>query len=479
MSNRTASVSRLDPALLGLLVLALALRVPGLFTDLWLDEIWTVDIVRRMDSAFDVFRTVRHSNNHHLNTLIFYWIGDVEDWKLYRLHSLVAAVGSVWLAWRIAARRGRAEAIFAAGLCASSYLLIHFSSEARGYSMLVFFSLASYDLLQDLERGRTGAGRTALFWLCTCLGFLSHLMYLHAFLAGAASTSLGLVRRGVPMRQALLRLLQLFGLPALFLVWFYAFDIRLTKIGEGPVLDTGEVLLRALSYGVGGPPSGPIAVVAAAGALTAWIGSILWLFRRGRSEWLFFAIVIFASPALVFAWTRPDVFFVRYFLLSSTFGLLALAHPLAAGWRSGGGRRIAVASLTGLMLLGNGVDTARFYQHGRGSYLDAMRFMLEATPGEVVTVGGDHRFRNRTLLRFYSRYLPESRQIVYLPQDRLPEWLLLHRIGALGQPHAALAGERGRAYELVKVYPYSDLSGWHWLLYRRSASASAAGPGAR
>ena len=79
MSNRTASVSRLDPALLGLLALALALRVPGLFTDLWLDEIWTLDIVRRMDSAFDVFRTVRHSNNHHFNTLIRYWIGDLDS----------------------------------------------------------------------------------------------------------------------------------------------------------------------------------------------------------------------------------------------------------------------------------------------------------------------------------------------------------------------------------------------------------------
>ena len=49
MAGRAAPVNRVDPALLVTpAVLATALRVPGLFTDFWLDEIWTVKIVSQM-----------------------------------------------------------------------------------------------------------------------------------------------------------------------------------------------------------------------------------------------------------------------------------------------------------------------------------------------------------------------------------------------------------------------------------------------
>ncbi len=459
-------MSRVDPALLVILLLAVALRLPGLFTDFWLDEIWTLNVASRMSSALDVFTDVRHSNNHHLNTLVFYWLGDLQSWSVYRIHSLIAGVASVGLAWKIAARTGRMEAVFASGLCASSYLLIHFSSEARGYSMLLFFALASFWLLQDLDRS-TRASRVAGFWLCACLGFLSHLMYLHAFLASAAWMLLRLLQSGAPPGRALLRMLQLFGVPGLFLVGFYLFDIRLTKIGAGPVFDPGEVLVRALSYGFGGPASGPMALAAGAGTAALWTGSIVWLFKRGRPEWLFFAIVIFVSPALVFAVLRPDVFFVRYFLLGTTFGLLAVSGPLAAGWRAGGARRLAVGVALGLILFGNGIDTSRFYRYGRGSYLDAMRFMAESAPERPATVGGDHRFRNRSVIDFYNRYLPPHQQLRYLPQDQLPEWFVQHRIGRLNDPHPVLVDGQGHAYELKRVARYSDLSGWHWLVYRK------------
>ncbi len=459
-------MSRVDPALLGILLSALALRLPGLFSDFWLDEIWTLNIASRMSSALDVFTDVRHSNNHHLNTLVYYGLGDLQSWSLYRIHSLVAGVGSVGLAWKIAARTGRLEALFAAGLCASSYLLIHFSSEARGYAMLTFFALASFWLLQDFER-RPRASRAAGFGLCACLGFLSHLMYLHVFLASASWTLLRLWQDRTAPRRALLRMLQLFGVPGLFLVGFYLFDIRLTKIGEGPVFEPVEVLVRALSYAFGGPPSGPIALAVCASTAALWIGSIVWLFKRDRPEWLFFAVVIVVSPTLVFALLRPDVFFVRYFVLATAFGFLAVSGPLAAGWRAGGGRRLAVGVAVALVLLGNGINTSRFYLYGRGSYLDAMRFMAESAPDRPATIGSDHPFRNRSVIRFYNRYLPPHQQLRYLPQDQLPEWFVRHRIGKLGDAQPALVDGQGHRYELKRIARYADLSGWHWLVYRK------------
>ena len=113
MTHRGAKATWLHPAFLTILAIAIALRLPGLYTDFWLDEIWTWKIASRLTSAFGVFTEVRHSNNHHLNTLIYYWLGDVENFRLYRIHSLVAGGGSVWLVWGISSRRSRAEAAIA------------------------------------------------------------------------------------------------------------------------------------------------------------------------------------------------------------------------------------------------------------------------------------------------------------------------------------------------------------------------------
>jgi len=92
----------------------------------------------------------------------------------------------------------------------------------------------------------------------------------------------------------------------------------------------------------------------------------------------------------------------------------------------------------------------------------------DAATTRLPTVGSDHRFRNHNVIRFYNRYLPPDRRLVYQDQDEYPDWLLLHRIGELGPVQETLARD-GHRYALVRVAPYSDLSGWHWLLYRRQS----------
>ena len=279
MDGRAAYSASLTLAVL--VLVAVALRLPGLFTDFWLDEIWTLKIILGMDSGWDVFTEVRHSNNHHLNTLIFYALGDLEHWSLYRIHALLAGVASVALAFRIGAQRGRTEAVVASLLCATSYLLIHFSSEARGYALVIFFGLASFSLLEGFPgRGQPDWRRAALFWICACLGFLSHLMYLHVFAATGVWMALRLWRAG----GLLPGLARLFGVPALFLLFFYWFDVRFTKIGEGPELEAMEVFLRAGSYAIGGPPSGPLAAAAALATLVLFGGAVAWWARDDRDE---------------------------------------------------------------------------------------------------------------------------------------------------------------------------------------------------
>jgi hypothetical protein len=461
-----AGASRFGLVVAAVVLLATALRLPGLFTDFWLDEVWTLKIVLGMDSMWDVFTEIRHSNNHHLNTLFFYALGDREAWSLYRLHSLAAGVASVWLAAVIGGRHGRTEGVAAALLCATSYLLIHFSSEARGYAPVVFFALASLALLQDFGALRSWS-RTALFWLCVCAGFLSHLMYLHVFAAAGVSMAVALWRRERDLRRAAQGLARLFAPPGLFLACFYWFDVRLTKIGAGPELETFEVFVHALSIAVGGPATGLLAGRIALATLALFGGAVVWWALRGRDEWVFLLVVIFVSPALSFWLMRPDVFFVRYFLLSTVFGLVALAGPMAAACARGGVPRIVAATAFAAMLLGNGILTQRFYAYGRGDYLETMRYIAASTQHPPPTVAGDHRFRNHNVIRFYNRYLPEAHRLVYVPQDQYPEWLLLHRIGPLGRVDQKLTDAQGHRYELARVAPYSDLSGWHWLVYHK------------
>jgi hypothetical protein len=459
--------------LLGLIVLvATGLRIPGLFSDFWLDEIWTFQIALGMDSPWDVFTKIRHSNNHHLNTLVFFSLGqalneagDVGSWVPYRIHSLAAGVASVALAYRIGARHGRAEAAIAAILVTTSYPLIHFSSEARGYALVVFFGLASLLALTDFPR-RNPWRQAALFWLCACLGLLSHLMYLHVFAAAGLWMAVELLRREA-VGAALLELLRLFAVPLAFGLALYWFDVRLTKIGEGPELDAAEVFVRALSYALGGAPSGPLASLAALTTVLAFGGAITWWLRAGRQEWVFLATVVFVSPALAYWLLEPEVFFVRYFLLTIAFGLLALSAPLARALGERGAVRAVAVVLLGAFLLGNAINTSRLYADGRGDYLETVRLIGASAGQQLPTVGVDHRFRNRAVIRFYNRYLPEDRRLVVVPQADRPDWMLLHRIGALGDVPEALAGNEDR-YVLTRVARYSDLSGWHWLVYRRS-----------
>jgi hypothetical protein len=71
------------------------------------------------------------------------------------------------------------------------------------------------------------------------------------------------------------------------------------------------------------------------------------------------------------------------------------------------------------------------------------------------------------LLRFYNRYLPANRQLVYVGLEEPPPWLLLNRFGELGPVHDNVRFVDRAEYELDSIWPYSDLSGWHWVVYRR------------
>lgn len=204
-----------------LLAAGFALRLAAGRGLLWLDEIWSLQNALSLTSPLEAVSVLRHDNNHILNTLLLLLIGPNQPLLLYRLPAIFAGTAAVAVAGWSGTQYGRIGRWTAMTLTASSYLLVHYSSEARGYSWLVLWSLTSYEslrrLLSEWEtsaspthakppgnlHGNAGAsavvfsgstdGRESprrhtwhwaiLFSLSSALGFLAHPTFLHVYVA--------------------------------------------------------------------------------------------------------------------------------------------------------------------------------------------------------------------------------------------------------------------------------------------------------
>ena len=173
--------------------------------------------------------------------MLVYGLGDRSAWAVYRVPSLLAGIGTVVLAARIGWERSRAEGVFAALLTGACFALIHFSSEARGYALAVFFALVAWRaLVAHLTRRRRGAA--ALFAVSVVLGFLSHLTFLFFYAGAIVHSLLVLGRSAASPRDVVPRLLQLHALPILAFSALYLVDLRHLAVGAGNPTDLAKVV---------------------------------------------------------------------------------------------------------------------------------------------------------------------------------------------------------------------------------------------
>jgi hypothetical protein len=471
--------------LLGLLLIAAAgLRIYGADNDLWLDEIWSLRLVAKLTSPWQVFTGIHHDNNHYLNSLWLYLCGFRGNWPGYRLPALLAGVGSVVLAGVIARRRTARAGFFAIVLFAFSYVQILYSSEARGYSTAVFFSLLSFYALEKyLEK--PGWRPALLLSLSSILGFASQLIFLNFFCAAVLWSGWRLWQSGRGAKHVLGGLLACHAAPAAFFIALYFVDLRRLVVGGGTRSGLAGPYADSLLWVLGHPAGhflGPAGFVLAAGLLLAGIG-LLW---RDKSDlWIFFTGVILVFPILVALARHADFLYVRYFLIGMTFFLLLLSYVLARLDQHGRpGRLLCLLFLAGYFTF-NGRHTLTLFQDGRGRSAEAVRFLAENTRGPVVTVGGDQDLRIGMVLQFYGAEAMGDKRLVYYRLGGWPpggpEWVVCQKESFEDPvpPGLRTTDATGDHFEYVKTFPAAPLSGLHWFVYHNLAGPGANSPADR
>jgi hypothetical protein len=331
-------------------------------------------------------------------------------------------------------------------MTATSFPLVFYSSEARGYALAALAGLvALLCLVRWTESG--GVRWLAAYALAVSVGILSHLSFVLVLVA-AVVYSLVLVGRG---RLSFGRALAVQIVPFLLLVALVVTDLRYFGIGGGTREPPGALLAQTASLALGGPVEGR-------GVLVRRVRRY-WPNRRSKEPrpylWVFLAATVLL-PVWVALAIDPPFLFPRYFLVSIVFVPLLVAS-LASSLR----RPWPVVVLV-VWLVANGYSLLQFAREGRGCYEEALRFLLEASDDDVVTVGSDHDLRNERILRFYrGRMGAEGKRLRYVKEEERVETGVDFWIGSY-------EGSRCDSCVLLRSYPSSTLSGARWVLYRRN-----------
>jgi hypothetical protein len=452
-----------------ILAVAVLFRCVGALNGLWLDEIWSLDLAATLASPGEVFTRLHHENNHYLNTLYIYLVGNRGDWPGYRIPSLLAGSGTLLMAWLIGLRRSRADALCALVTVSFSYVLILYSSEARGYAAAVFCAFLAHYLLEEYLEHRRGA--TALgFALVTILGLLSHLMFVTVLCAAFLQSCRRFQIERLPTGRTVSSLAALFAGPLAFSLLLYWVDIRKITEGGGDEVPLLAAFRNSLAWVLGTTPS-PLVSLASCLAAVAILAAGVLLLRRERRDLPLFYLAIVLCPLLLALLRGSSSLYVRHFLLAIAFLQLLFAFVLADLYRRIPRGRVVSLLLLAAYLLPNLWNTSSLIRNGRGDFAEVVAYLATVTRGNEIRVGSDHDFRVGTLLRFQDKALLRGKTLRDLGEKDWPpggpEWLIYHK-ESYEDPaptYGELTDREGNHYGLIRTFHTAPLTGFHWYIF--------------
>lgn len=453
-----------------LLVVATVLRCRGALNSLWLDEIWSLDLAATVRSPLDIFTSLHHENNHYLNTLYLYLAGNHGDWPGYRIPSLLAGIGSVFMAWLIGRRRSLVDALFSLTAIAFSYVLILYSSEARGYATTVFCAFLAYYLLEGYLQDRR-PGTSLLFSLVAVLGLLSHLMFASVLCSAVVWSCWRLIHDRTPLKGMLTSMTALFTAPLMISLILYWVDIRKITEGGGDEVPFLVAFRHAMAWVLGTSPSPVLINCSALAAFAILVGGLYLLRQEKNDALIFYLSVTLVFPLLLVFLRSSTALYVRHFLIPIAFIQLLLGFSLAAIYQRVRGGKIISSVLLAIYLLSNCWYTSALIRYGRGDYRNALGFMAAVSKGNEITVGNDHDFRIGTVLKFQDKSVLRGKTLRDFGESGWPpggpEWLIFHK-ESYEDPttvsHEVTDRENNR-YGLIRTVPTAPLTGLHWYIY--------------
>jgi hypothetical protein len=445
--------------ILVILLIAAALRLPGLNTELWFDEICSIHYVQSLQNAWQVLWSIHSDNKHHLIWLWIWLMGaNRADW-MYRVPSFIAGIAVLPVLYQVVRREFDARTATLVLLLGSfCYPLIFYSSEARGYSPAVFFAVVAY-ALEPGHRRPDSKSRAVLFGVAVVLGFLSHLTFIYTY-AGL------LLWAAIDCMQKPRWILLLYHLPPLLILApIYFFDVSKLQYGGGPPTTAIDVLRWTTAMTFGTPTDGILPwMIAALVLLCSAIGLRTIARRYGRARIVFFAVSILLAPAALTITRHNPYLAVRYYLVCIPFVLMLTSIGLGSVYRLLPAKIVTLVLLAAVIV--NGILSTRQLQLlGRGHVRDCLQHMTDATPTDPVTVGTERPAMDAFNIDYYSRAIQPPRHFE-VNDAQPPQWWILD-LDSPFQVGPPTIHRREAAYKLDSLYPSDSVSGLTWDLYRR------------
>ena len=455
----------LTGGLLAALLIGTLLRAAGIFSEPSIDELWSMHLA---GSAWLEIPFLRHDNNHILNTLWLKAFSGEPGLPMKRLLALAAGVAIPFLGWHITAFAQPSERRMFVVLLSFSFPLIFYSSEARGYSLMLCLGMLSIIFLQQyFKEARLVWGMA--FTLAVILASLAHFSFLRAYLAIALSS---LALRPRVLSWALI--VKLHAAAALGLALVYLFCVHGLYIAGGQYGSSSSVLLNTLALALGGIPlqsACSLPAITLNGTLAGVQITVVLVesYRMSReSPPLRFVIptVVFALPCLTLLAFGNTALFPRYFLPEICLVCFINASCLSRLMRSNRSSwRVASGLLAGVVVL-NLCSTGRFLDQGRGHVLKALHFAADHTTAPTVRVHAPCNAHFDWYLNYYQVTADPGTTPRMEKIEPSPQWLMILQPSSCAETKAASAEDR-HDFKLAASYSFYGFSGESVQLYER------------
>jgi len=481
MSDTTRTPSSFRHGISALIIGSLAalvgvlLRVCATGGELWLDEIWSLLKVSSLSNPLEIVTTVKHDNNHLLNSLWMWAWGPFQASFIYRAPSLLfSALLLLLLLVRRPAGESRRASILWLILVAASFPLTLYGTEARGYSLTLLCSALSFLSLTRLTANPFDRGSILTFAIAGIVGCLSHAIYA-LFLAPSVAWLLW--RLATPPLNRNSRAILWLGIvppvvvaSALTLTFY-----RNMEIGGAPLLPYLEVAASTISVSFGGETLSSIDPTATGRNLLLAIGVtfvcvvelVAWIRSGSPIAWLVGLILI--TPWISVAVLQPHFILPRYFIIQLLLAYLLVARFLDRLMQQGRfACGVSLVILAGY-LFGNTANTLSLAGLGRSHFVTIFETLASKSGDTTATVGGDQDFQNGLRLEYARIVAPKTVRLSYVANYRTattpPRYIVRETIEHYEVFPKEFITSGGARYEEIIRYQAPQLNGSHVTLY--------------